>query len=107
MAAPAWAAGAAGVAVVVVNAVEAVGNGVLLLAVALSHFGFNNDDNMAAEGDAAVGAPAALAFEGALGAGVQPLFVQEDAEGGVQVLFVGAWLCSAPGGGGFPAGFAG
>ena len=58
MAAPAWAAGAAGVAVV--NAVEAVGNGVLLLAVALSHFGFNNDDNMAAEGDAAVGAPTAL-----------------------------------------------
>ena len=87
--------GDGGVAVAVVNAVEAVGHGVFPLAVALPRFGFN-DDNMAAEADAAVGAPAALALEGALGAGAQALLAEDDAEGGVEVLLVGARHNGAP-----------
>ena len=90
--------GDGGVAVAVVNAVEAVGHGVFPLAVVLPRFGLN-DDNMAAEADAAVGAPAALALEGALGAGAQALLAEDDAEGGVEVLLVGAWHNGAPGGG--------
>ena len=84
-----------GMTMPVVNPVEAVVHRVLLLPLALPHFGFN-DDNMAAKPDAAVRPPAAFPLQRPLRPGAQPLPPQQNAQGGIEVLFVGAWHNQLP-----------